>query len=57
MNDPYVFKYRSQGVQTLFYESTPSARVSVGNSITSGTRQDSGHEGTDIIYAPEECDN
>ena len=50
-------KYCSQGVQTSFYESTPSAGTPVGNLITTGTRRISGHEGENIPNAPEERHN
>ena len=33
-NDPYMLLYRSQGVQTLFYESTPSPQGSLRNNTT-----------------------
>ena len=32
-------------------------RDPLGNKISSGTRRDSGHAGTNIPYAPEESDN
>ena len=50
-------KYRSQGVQTSFYESTPPTRDPLGNKIPSGAQRNSGHAGTNIPYAPEERDN
>ena len=49
--------YRSQGVQTPFYESTPPTRDPLGNTISSGAQRDSGHAGTNIPYASEERDN
>ena len=50
-------KYRNQGVQTSFYESTPSTRNPVGNTVPTGPRGNSGHEGTNIPNVPEERDN
>ena len=43
-------KYLNQGVQTLFYESTPSTQDPLGNKISSGARRNSGHVGTNIPY-------
>ena len=50
-------KYRSQGVQTSFYESTPSPTNSLGDKISSGHSRDFGHAGTNHPYAPKERDN
>ena len=45
-------KYRSQGVQTSFYESTPSPANSLGDQISSGSTRSFGHAGADLPYAP-----
>ena len=50
-------KYRSQGVQTSFYESTPSPTNSLGDQISAGSTRDFGHAGTNHSYAPKERDN
>ena len=50
-------KYRSQGVQTSFYESTPSPTNSLGDKISTGPSRDFGHAGTNHPYAPKERDN
>ena len=50
-------KYRSQGVQTSFYESTPSPSNSLGDQISPGSRRDFGHAGTNHPHAPKECDS
>ena len=50
-------KYRSQGVQTLFYESTPSLTNSLGDQISAGSTGNFGHAGADFPYAPKERDN
>ena len=50
-------KYRSQGVQTSFYESTPSPTNSLGDKISTGSKRNFGHAGTDHPYAPKERDN
>ena len=47
-------KYRSQGVQTSFYESTPSPTNSLGDQISSGSTRSFGHAGTNLPYAPKE---
>ena len=47
-------KYRSQGVQTSLYESTPSPSNSLGDQISTGNF---GHAGTNFPYAPKERDN
>ena len=47
-------KYRGQGVQTSFYESTPSTRDPLGDKIPPGARGNSSHAGKDIPYASEE---
>ena len=49
-------KYRSQGVQTSFYESTPTPTNSLGDKISPGSFRDFGHAGTDHPYAPKERD-
>ena len=48
-------KYRSQGVQTLFYESTPSAQDSLGNTTSQGFTEDSGNARANIPNASKEC--
>ena len=50
-------KYRSQGVQTSFYESTPSPTSSLGDQISTGSTGNFGHVGTNFPYAPKERDN
>ena len=50
-------KYRSQRVQTSFYESTPSPTNSLGDKISTGSKRNFGHAGTDHPYAPKERDN
>ena len=50
-------KYRSQGVQTSFYESTPSPTNSLGDKISTGPKRSFGHAGTNYPYAPKERDN
>ena len=50
-------KYRSQGVQTSFYESTPSPTSSLGDQISTGSTGNFGHAGTNFPYAPKERDN
>ena len=50
-------KYRSQGVQTSFYESTPSPSNSLGDQISPGSKRNFGHAGTNHSHAPKECDN
>ena len=50
-------KYRSQGVQTSFYESTPSPTNSLGDQISTGSSRNLGHAGTNFPYAPKEGDN
>ena len=50
-------KYRSQGVQTSFYESTPSPTNSLGDKISTGSTRNFGHAGTNLPYAPKERDN
>ena len=47
-------KYRSTGVQTLFYESTPSLSNSLGDQISPGSRRNFGHAGTNHPHAPKE---
>ena len=53
-NDPV--KYRSQGVQTSFYESTPSAQDPMGITISPGA-PDSGNAWENIPDASEKHDN
>ena len=50
-------KYRSQGVQTSFYESTPSTSNSLGYQISPGFRTNFMHAGTNHPHAPKERDN
>ena len=50
-------KYRSQGVQTSFYESTPSPTNSLGDKISTGSKRSFGHAGTNYHYTPKERDN
>ena len=50
-------KYRSQGVQTSFYKSTPSPTNSLGDQISSGSTRNLGNAGTNLPYAPEERNN
>ena len=50
-------KYRSQGVQTSFYESTPSPTNSLGDQISTGSTGNFGHAGTNFPYASKERDN
>ena len=50
-------KYRSQGVQTSFYESTPSPSNSLGDQISPGSTRNFGHAGTDQPHAPKERNN
>ena len=50
-------KYRSQGVQTSFYESTPSPSNPLGDQISSGPRENSRHAGTNHPHASKERDN
>ena len=50
-------KYCSQGVQTSFYESTPSPTNSLGDQISAGSTGNFGHAGADFPYAPKERDN
>ena len=50
-------KYRSQGVQTSFYESTPSPTNSLGDQISAGSTGNFGHAGANFPYAPKERDN
>ena len=50
----FCVKYRSQGVQTLFYESTPSASNSLGHTIFQGETEDSGNARANFSTASEE---
>ena len=50
-------KYRSQGVQTSFYESTPSPTNSLGDQISTGSTGNFGHAGANFPHAPKERDN
>ena len=49
-------KYCSQGIQTLFYESTPSAQDPMGNTISPGAPISSGNVRANIADASEERD-
>ena len=44
-------------VQTSFYESTPSSRDPVGDTVSPGARGNPGHAAKNIPNAPEERDN
>ena len=50
----FCVKYRSQGVQTSFYESIPSASDSLGNTIPPGGIEDPGNVRADFPNASEE---
>ena len=50
-------KYRDQGVQTSFYESTPSAQDPVGNKISLGAPEDPGNVTANIPDASKERDH
>ena len=50
-------KYRSQGVQTSFYEFTPTPTNSLGDQISTGSTGNFGHAGTNFPYAPKERHN
>ena len=50
----FCVKYRSQRVQTSFYESTPSASGSLGNTIPPGDIEDPGNARADFPNASEE---
>ena len=50
----FCVKYRSQGVETSFYESTPSASDSLGNKIPPGYIEDPGNARADFPNASEE---
>ena len=50
----FCVKYRSQGVQTWFYESIPSASDSLGNAIPPGGIEDPGNVRADFPNASEE---
>ena len=52
---PFCVKYRSQGVQTSFYESAPPASDSLGNTIPPGDTEDPGNVRADFPNASEEC--
>ena len=52
-NDPCVL-YHSQGVQTSFYESTPSASDSLGNTISPGGIENPGNARANFPNASEE---
>ena len=47
-------KYRSQGVQTSFYEFIPSPSNSLGDQISPGPTRNFGHAGTNHPHAPKE---
>ena len=50
----FCVKYRSQGVQTSFYKSAPSALDSLGNRIPPGDTEDPGNVRADFPNASEE---
>ena len=50
----FCVKYRSQGVQTSFYGSTPSASDTLGNTIPPGDIEDPGNARADFPNASEE---
>ena len=50
-------KYRNQGVQTSFYESTPSSQDLIGNMISPGAPESTGNARANIHDASVECDN
>ena len=50
-------KYHSQGVQTSFYESTPSPSNSLGDQISPGSTRNFGHARTNHPHAPKERNN
>ena len=50
-------KYHSQGVQTSFYESTPSKSNPLGDQVSPGARGNSRHAGTNHPHASKERDN
>ena len=50
----FCVKYRSQGVQTSFYESTPSASDSLANTIPPADIEDPGNARADFPNASEE---
>ena len=50
----FCVKYRSQGVQTSFYESTPSASDSLGITIPPGDTEDPGNARADFPNASKE---
>ena len=50
----FCVKYHSQGVQTLFNESTPSASDSLGNTISRRVTEDSGNARANLPNASEE---
>ena len=47
-------KYRSQGVQTSFYESTPSAQDPLGDTTSQGFTEDSGNARANIFNVSKE---
>ena len=51
---PFCVKYRSQPIQTSFYESTPSASDCLGNTIPPGDIEDPGNARADFPNASEE---
>ena len=53
-NDPFVSSIVVKGVQTSFYESTPSASDSLGNTIPPGDIEDPGNARADFPNASEE---
>ena len=50
----FCVRYRSQGVQTPFYESTPSASDSLGNTFPPGDIEDPGNARADFPNASDE---
>ena len=50
----FCVKYRSQGVQTSFYESTPSAADSLGDTISPGDTEDPGNARANLPNASKE---
>ena len=47
-------KYRSQGVQISFYQSTPSTKGPLGNEISQGSTENPGNAGANIPDASNE---
>ena len=53
----FCVKYHDQGVQTSFYESTPSAQDPMGNKISPVVPEDPGNARANIPDASKECDH